>query len=368
MLENAFIKLSTTQQDECGIALPIKFGGSPIYFNTINEVEGTSSTISLLNRDGDEIIRKNVQHDSSAYPLINIAGQWTEQQISSLLDEGECFKIKINSALTKSDSGMFITNDTNGYETDDGRIANDFSLLFGLSYAGKPVHVQITITIDTEHRYISVMRLYRGGENVGISEDGVNIIADFNAVINEDGRIPLTWVWDVPYSYIHEMSTIVNTHSEIMVAAEDVPFYSNMLKFVKNTDGLSTIRYSCKEDAFGFPFATTGEQSVLLPINIKNLQLKTKDEVYTNLKGENIILYSTVTNEYDFETEYLTQDIHRKIVIALSCDHVWIDDMPVYKSGEYSIDWDNKTELDCGEKIAKATSKVQQNSNSRNSN
>ena len=367
MLENAFINFTATPQENCGVALPVKFGGSPISLNLHNELGVSRSAIELLNMGGDTIASKIVQHSPVSYININLADLFSEIELDNGINDGECFKLKFTPSLIVDRAATDIADGTNIYSDSNGRTMHDFNVQIGQSYAGKRATVQISYELDPDFHRIEMSRLYYGNEVVGESNENDIITCSFDAIIDNAGSVMLKWWWGVPAVYAKEVSHL-NTYSAIITIQEGLSLYSNILKYVKSTDGLAYVIYKCNEDAFEFPFAMTGEQSALLPINIKNLQLVTKDEVYTNLNGENIVLYSTVTNEYDLETEYLSQDLHKKIVVALSCDHVWIDGMPVYKSGDYSIDWDNKTVLDCGEKIAKATSKVQENKNSRNSN
>lgn len=147
--------------------------------------------------------------------------------------------------------------------------------------------------------------------------------------------------------------------------------YSNVLKYIGPgvRDDLATIKYWCNEDAFYMPFSILGSYSkVTVPIILDKPQFKTEDEVYKKLNGDNVVLYSTIAEEYNLQTEYLPYSWHKVIILALSCDHFEIDGVSYYKSSEYSIDWDKATEDDCGNKIARATCKLIKNSNQRNSN
>jgi hypothetical protein len=59
---------------------------------------------------------------------------------------------------------------------------------------------------------------------------------------------------------------------------------------------------------------------------------------------------------------------YEKILVALSCDEVYINGERVTKSGSYDIDHENYTTSDCGIKLLRATFKVTTNVTQRNSN
>lgn len=151
--------------------------------------------------------------------------------------------------------------------------------------------------------------------------------------------------------------------------------YSCPLVIVPTT-GFSAIEYRCYEDALGFPFATVEEQmqqycpaSILLPIRLHSPQNVQEDKTYVKANGEVVTLYAKYYKEWEGETEYLSEEIHDKIVAALSCDEVYIDGKRVTKTDNYKVDWDNY-DLDCDgtTKLAKATFKVREHIANRNSN
>lgn len=145
--------------------------------------------------------------------------------------------------------------------------------------------------------------------------------------------------------------------------------YSNMLVFMNDTDGLSKVSYRCDADAFGFPFSLSNAPIVSwLPINLKNPQLKQEDKTYVKRTGEVVVLMAKYYKEWDAESEYISEDMHDKIVSALSCDYVYINDVRMTKSDSYEIDWENKIKKACGQKLAKATWKMRANIMERNSN
>lgn len=153
--------------------------------------------------------------------------------------------------------------------------------------------------------------------------------------------------------------------------------YSNMVRRVDDRDNyLSALSYRCKEPQFGFPFGdgTDGRHLVptniivSLPVRLSKPQFKQTDKIYEKLNGEQVVLYATINKEYEGETDYIPEEWHEKIVTALSCDEVYINNERVTKSDSYEIDQDNYTYSDCGQRLVRATFKVKTNVTQRNSN
>lgn len=144
--------------------------------------------------------------------------------------------------------------------------------------------------------------------------------------------------------------------------------YSNTLIMV-GADYGSVLDYRCYEPAFGFPVLGQEYNHVLLPIRLHSPQFEQEDKTYVKADGEVVTLYAKYYKEWEGETEYLPEAIHDKIVAALSCDEVYIDDRRVTKTDKYQIDWENSdTACDGITKLAKATFKVREHVTQRNSN
>lgn len=149
-------------------------------------------------------------------------------------------------------------------------------------------------------------------------------------------------------------------------------YYSNLLINMPDAD-ISMLRYACKEPAFGFPFGKDKDGNALfvqqaLPIKLNAPQYKQDDKIYTKRNGENVVLFAAITKEYEGHTDYIPMEWHEKILMALSCDEVYINGERVTKNGSYEIDHDNYTYTDCGIKLLRATFKVTTNVTQRNSN
>jgi hypothetical protein len=154
-------------------------------------------------------------------------------------------------------------------------------------------------------------------------------------------------------------------------------YYSNLFMFlgVGSKQELSSIYYysPTKEDVFDFNYSqvTRVEPAfnfLYLPFIIKHPQFPQEMGVYKALDGTRKVLYSTVEREFELETDAMTEQMHANMVIALSHDDVRINNIPITKVENYVIDWNDEQYNDCGEKVARATARVQYNEVQRNSN
>lgn len=158
----------------------------------------------------------------------------------------------------------------------------------------------------------------------------------------------------------------------IRLTDEDGMFnYSNLM--INDLDArLSEVEFMCYDYAFDIPFGkgNSDEQYLIqpMPINLHSPQYKQKDKIYTKRNGEQVVLYANITKEYEGETDYIPMEWHEKILMALSCDEVYINGERVTKSNTYEIDHENVTYTDCGIKLMRATFKVTKNVTQRNSN
>lgn len=144
--------------------------------------------------------------------------------------------------------------------------------------------------------------------------------------------------------------------------------YSNLLCRIDDNAEMSTLKYLCHEAALGFPFAGGAYVSQSLPILLSKPQFNQEDKIYTKRDGEQVVLHSSITKEYEGETDYIPMEWHEKILIALTCDEVYINGERVTKSDNYEIDQENYTFADNGIRLTKATFKAKTNITQRNSN
>lgn len=148
-----------------------------------------------------------------------------------------------------------------------------------------------------------------------------------------------------------------------------VLYYSNLLRRYENPNGeFALLSYTCDTTTFDLPFTSARPIRQWLPIWLNKPKYNQKDEIYEKLSGERVVLFATINKELNAQTDYIPDEWHSRIVLALSCDNVKVNGVRLTKSDNYDIDWDNHTESDCGVWLARATWKMVANVTSRNSN
>ena len=98
-------------------------------------------------------------------------------------------------------------------------------------------------------------------------------------------------------------------------------------------------------------------------------QYKTKEDIYRTTGGRYRRLNADIEKEWTCETDYMTTDIHDRLITALKHDYVRvvserfdIDD-EVVQEGDYEVDWNEPTDFD-----AKAEFKIKKYFNGKNTN
>lgn len=143
--------------------------------------------------------------------------------------------------------------------------------------------------------------------------------------------------------------------------------YSNLI-YNNYSAELTDVQYRCYEDSFSFPYdGNTKTNRLKLPILANKPQYPQDDKIYVDGNGVRNLLYSKISKENEFETEYLPTEWHEKIVVMLGHDNVLFNGTKIQKTGEYEIDYDNEDKLDCGLYLYKAKAKVSTNTIIRNS-
>jgi len=142
-------------------------------------------------------------------------------------------------------------------------------------------------------------------------------------------------------------------------------------EFTTNVDCcfISTIEYGNNEDAFGFTYPDGVTNMIQLPFYPNKPQYKTKEDIYRTTGGRYRRLNADIEKEWTCETDYMTTDMHDKLITALKHDYVrivserfGIDD-EVVQDGDYEVDWNEPTDFD-----AKAEFKVKKYFNGKNTN
>jgi len=145
--------------------------------------------------------------------------------------------------------------------------------------------------------------------------------------------------------------------------------YSNTLRLTTATD-TTLLRYSCNEGQYGFDYTEIGSYNqVRLPIRIYAPQPLQEKTVYKGSDGVVHVLSATMKKEYLLETEYIPEQWHDNLVIALNHDTVTLDTVSLSNEEyDYSINWDEYTDTECSERLTKGSTKMQQNKINRNTN
>lgn len=85
----------------------------------------------------------------------------------------------------------------------------------------------------------------------------------------------------------------------------------------------SRLTYYNNEDAFGLNYpSSTWKNAIRLPIYFRNPQTKNDQDVYVRSNGTRTKLYARLSKQYQGLVDNVTEEVHQKLVIALSHDNV----------------------------------------------
>jgi hypothetical protein len=84
----------------------------------------------------------------------------------------------------------------------------------------------------------------------------------------------------------------------------------------------SKISYSNIEDAFGFIYQTNQVNKIRLPIYFKNPQPQNDQKVYVRSDGTRKKLYARLSKKWLGLVDMTTEEVHQKLVVALSHDNI----------------------------------------------
>ena len=377
MLENQFIQFYEVESDGC-IPVPLLQGEQLNYCTQSN-----FAALEIVDSKGNESIIP-----SNKYAVYPHTGGYKEVEIDASafagIGLGDCFKLREISERTEVSVQLddFYTQGLCEDAEDpvaEGEVtleAGDYTMVFenGLDVRGQWHHEEQTSlvdgllhvfligptkTIDAGYLRFENGQLINNSLSFTLTEDSA-LYMDIS-VINVDGSVPDCFYCDL-WLYLRTTppSFYKITRGKI----------SNSMRLYEASDNFSKLRYICSEDAFGFPFHNMSNYpEVYLPIRIHSPQNVQEDKTYVKANGEVVTLFAKYYKEWEGETEYLSAEMHDKIVAALSCDYVYINGKRVTKSDKYQVDWENY-DLDCDgvTKLARATFKVRENTNQRNSN
>lgn len=134
--------------------------------------------------------------------------------------------------------------------------------------------------------------------------------------------------------------------------------------FLHTTDTTNNtlLKYWSDRLVFGFPYDSDElPNQVRLPIKIHQPQFPQADEIYTDGVGTRHLLTSRVDKEYTLDTDYMSVQMHERLIVALSHKNVYIGGEKLQRSGAYEIDYENEYISDCGEKLYKGSARMIRN-------
>jgi hypothetical protein len=87
----------------------------------------------------------------------------------------------------------------------------------------------------------------------------------------------------------------------------------------------SRITYGNNEDAFGFFYPSTLTfNAIRLPMYASNPAFDIEQKTYVRSNGERTKVFARLAKKYKFVTDFLTEELHQKLVVALNHDTVLI--------------------------------------------
>ena len=143
----------------------------------------------------------------------------------------------------------------------------------------------------------------------------------------------------------------------LMIKENNIEYFSNV--FVYNCKSKHPlVEYRSDEKNDFFPFAHGKGNSLRLPVDLSKRSTRTEKEEYIDANGRINNPVIKRRDVYDLKTDYLPDDIHAKIEIMLMQEKIFIDDIEVVETGDYSIEYDDEIETDNGILLHRASTKV----------
>lgn len=399
MYENQFIQFTQAIDplDRC-MPLPVVFGGDGIacFVPTSNK----DAVFTLVDAEGNPFM---VSGNALTGKFRSLAGNYAAQMFAdtpahaigsrlrnaifdasmarNYVAPNECFRIKIHSEETLASLSSFTH-------------AVDASTIVGGTHVVRTIAVEGltdvtfaagTYTLDFSQVYIRMWKSngvpYQQWANIKIYAGSTMIfnqsaywypVDDVEKTFTASSSFQISIEIDFGYydggrtsgdAFTFEFSKAV------LKEATGTDYYSNLLRRYENPNGeLSLLSYTCDTTTFDLPFTSARPIRQWLPIWLNKPKYNQKDEIYEKLSGERVVLFATINKELSAQTDYIPDEWHQRMVMALSCDNVQVNGVRLTKSDNYDIYWDNHTESDCGVWIARATWKMVANVTSRNSN
>jgi len=113
---------------------------------------------------------------------------------------------------------------------------------------------------------------------------------------------------------------------------------SNIFQYIGcETDGTVLFEYWNNSDY---------KQRIRLNCIIENVQSKTQKTEYVDATGFSVSLAKSRRREYEMKIDFVPEYLHSAIKEMLLFPNLLVDDVAMYESNDYEIDWGNKDEKD----------------------
>jgi microcystin-dependent protein len=118
--------------------------------------------------------------------------------------------------------------------------------------------------------------------------------------------------------------------------------YSNLFKYSPSVEHTVLLEYRCDEEiALGFYYPNGMFNRIRLPCRIYKPQHKEENNIYIKRNGQRKVLSASLTKEFEFETDWISEEFHDRLSIALMHDLTIFDGKVFTKSSTYEIGWDD---------------------------
>ena len=132
---------------------------------------------------------------------------------------------------------------------------------------------------------------------------------------------------------------------------------------------VSAIEYSSNENSMGFYYPEGVTNYIQLPFYVHSPEYPKREKIYKRTNGTYARLATDIEKEYTCESEYLSEELHNKLITALNHDTLILTSnrlgftAPMIQQGDYSPDWNSKIDF-----TAMAEFKLRKYFNGKNNN
>lgn len=124
---------------------------------------------------------------------------------------------------------------------------------------------------------------------------------------------------------------------------QQVEVYSNVFKYSPRVQHTVLLEYRCEEElSLGFAYPDGMFNRVRFPCRIFKPQPKEESNIYVKRNGQRKVLSASFTKEFELVTEWVSEEFHDRISIALMHDITVFDGKLFTKSTNYEIGWEDE--------------------------